>query len=131
MKTGYTHMRCGLLGEHLGHSFSPEIHAHLASNPYELREIEPHLLGDFLKAGDFCGINVTIPYKEKVMPYLFYIDEQAKQIGAVNTIVNRDGKLYGYNTDFYGMKALILRLGLDLTRKKVAILGSINLCLKS
>lgn len=117
-------MEYGCIGEHLKHSFSAEIHRELASYQYEIREIEPARLGEFLTERNFKGINVTIPYKEKVIPYLFSIDEQAKAIGAVNTVVNRDGKLYGYNTDFYGMSALINKLGLDLTQKKVAVLGT-------
>ena len=117
-------MQYGCIGEHLKHSFSAEIHHALADYPYEIKEIAPEDLDTFLQARDFRGINVTIPYKEKVIPHLFFISEQAKAIGAVNTIVNRGGKLYGYNTDFYGMSALIERLGLSLVGKKVAILGS-------
>ncbi len=117
-------MQYGLIAERLGHSFSREIHGELASYPYELHEVAPEALDAFMRQGDFCGINVTIPYKEQVIPYLFEIDEQARAIGAVNTIVNRGGKLYGYNTDFYGMSALISHMGLTLAGKKVAILGS-------
>lgn len=117
-------MHYGCIAEHLKHSFSPEIHAALAPYRYELREIEPEKLEAFLLERDFYGINVTIPYKEKVIPYLSQIDEQAKKIGAVNTVVNRGGKLYGYNTDFYGMKSLIERLKLDPKGKKVAVLGT-------
>ena len=117
-------MQYGCIAERLGHSFSKEIHAELGDYLYELCEIAPDALDAFLQKRDFRGINVTIPYKERVIPHLFYIDEQAKSIGAVNTVVNRDGKLYGYNTDFYGMKALIERLGLDLGGKKVAVLGT-------
>ncbi|MBQ9132086.1 MAG: shikimate dehydrogenase [Clostridia bacterium] len=117
-------MEYGCIAERLGHSFSREIHAALGEYPYELCEVRPEALDSFMKARDFRGINVTIPYKEAVIPYLFHIDEQAKKIGAVNTVVNRDGKLYGYNTDFYGMKALITRMGLSLTDKKVAVLGT-------
>lgn len=117
-------MEYGLIGEHLGHSYSPEIHAQLADYRYELREIAPEELDAFMKSRDFKGINVTIPYKQAVMKYLDGISEQAGQIGAVNTIVNRDGKLYGSNTDFAGMKALISKLGLDLSGKKVLILGT-------
>ena len=73
---------------------------------------------------EFSAINVTIPYKEMVIPHLHYISDTAKAIGAVNTIVNRDGKLYGYNTDHYGMSALIRRMELDLSGKKVAVLGT-------
>ena len=117
-------MQYGCIGEHLKHSFSAEIHHALADYEYEIKELAPEELDVFLQARDFCGINVTIPYKEKVIPHLAWISEQAKAIGAVNTIVNRDGKLYGYNTDFYGMSALIERLGLSLEGKKVAVLGS-------
>ncbi len=117
-------MQYGCIGEHLTHSFSAEIHRALADYSYEIKEIAPEELDCFLQTRDFCGINVTIPYKEKVIPHLFFLSEQAKAIGAVNTIVNRGGKLYGYNTDFYGMSALIERLGLSLAGKKVAVLGS-------
>ena len=117
-------MHYGCIAEHLKHSFSPEIHAQLGAYRYELCELAPDMVGEFLKKGDFYGINVTIPYKETVIPYLFKIDEQAERIGAVNTIVNRGGRLYGYNTDFYGMKSLIERLGLSLDGKKVAVLGT-------
>lgn len=117
-------MEYGCIGEHLKHSFSAEIHRELASYRYEIREIAPDKLGEFLTARDFRGINVTIPYKEQVIPYLSQIDEHAKAIGAVNTIVNRGGKLYGYNTDFYGMSQLIRRIGVSLFGKKVAVLGT-------
>ena len=113
-------MEYGCIGEHLTHSFSAEIHGELASYRYEIQELTPNELGPFLTAADFRGINVTIPYKEKVIPYLTEIDEHAKVIGAVNTIVNRGGKLYGYNTDFYGMSQLIRRIGLSLFGKKTS-----------
>ena len=117
-------MKFGLIGEHLPHSFSKEIHAKIAPYSYELCELTPCEVGNFMMLRDFTGINVTIPYKQTVIPFLYEIDEAAKAIGAVNTIVNRDGKLYGYNTDFYGMTALIKRLGLDIKGKKVLILGT-------
>lgn len=117
-------MQYGCIGEHLKHSFSAEIHRALADYQYEIKEVAPEALDSFMQERAFCGINVTIPYKEKVIPHLFWISEQAKAIGAVNTVVNRDGKLYGYNTDFYGMSTLIERLGLSLAGKKVAVLGS-------
>jgi shikimate dehydrogenase len=117
-------MEYGLIGEHLGHSYSPEIHAQLADYRYELREIEPDKLDAFMKAKDFKAINVTIPYKQRVILYLDEISPQAQKIGAVNTIVNRDGRLYGTNTDYAGMKALIEKLGLDLRNRKVLILGT-------
>lgn len=117
-------MQYGCIGEHLGHSFSAEIHALLADYKYEICEVARDSLDDFMRRRDFCGINVTIPYKQAVIPYLYYVDESAKAIGAVNTVVNRDGRLYGYNTDVYGMTKLINRIGIDMQGKKVAILGT-------
>ncbi len=117
-------MKYGCIGEHLGHSFSAVIHKALASNPYEIHEVSREGLDRFMQARDFCGINVTIPYKEDVIPHLAGISEQAERIGAVNTIVNRDGRLYGYNTDFSGMSALIERTGVTLQDKCVAVLGT-------
>ena len=117
-------MKYGCIGEHLKHSFSAEIHHALSKNTYEIREVEREKLDAFMTERDFLGINVTIPYKEDVIPHLFQISEQAKEIGAVNTIVNREGKLYGYNTDFLGMSDLIRRLGVSPAGKKVAVLGT-------
>ena len=117
-------MKYGLIGEHLPHSFSKEIHAKIADYTYELYELEKTELDGFMKKKDFVAINVTIPYKKDVIPYLSEIDENAKRIGAVNTIVNRNGRLFGYNTDFYGMRALIQKIGLDLKGKKIAVLGT-------
>ncbi|MBQ8269369.1 MAG: shikimate dehydrogenase [Clostridia bacterium] len=117
-------MLYGCIGEKLGHSFSKEVHNRIGAYPYELKEIAADALDDFMRAKDFRGINVTIPYKEKVMPHLDVIDESALSIGAVNTVVNRDGKLYGYNTDFYGMESLISHAGIALEGKKIAILGT-------
>ena len=117
-------MRYGLIGEHLSHSFSKEVHALLADYEYEICEIARGDLDAFMTAKNFTAINVTIPYKTDVIPYLYHISDEAKKIGAVNTIVNRDGKLYGYNTDFFGMASLIDKLGLSLKGKKVAILGT-------
>ncbi|MBQ8415518.1 MAG: shikimate dehydrogenase [Clostridia bacterium] len=117
-------MKYGCIGEHLGHSFSKEIHLSLSENPYEIREIPREGLDAFMTERDFLGINVTIPYKEDVIPHLFWISEQAKSIGAVNTIVKKEGKLYGYNTDFFGMSDLIRRIGVSLCGKKLAVLGT-------
>ena len=117
-------MKYGLIGEHLTHSFSKQIHKSLGDYEYELKEIPRDKLSEFMEKRDFIAINVTIPYKEKVIPYLYYIDEHAKEIGAVNTIVNRNGLLFGYNTDFYGMKMLIAHAKVELAGKKVAILGT-------
>lgn len=117
-------MKYGCIGEVLRHSFSKEIHAQLGDYPYELCEVRKAELDSFMKRADFQAINVTIPYKEAVIPYLDSVSEIAREIGAVNTIVKRDGKLYGYNTDFYGLRALIERTGLTLSGKRVAILGT-------
>ncbi len=117
-------MRYGLLGEVLGHSFSKSIHNTLGNYSYDLLEVKKDELDLFMKAKDFAGLNVTIPYKESVIPYLDYIDDAAKSIGAVNTIVNKAGRLYGYNTDFYGMVRLISHAKILLSGKKVIILGT-------
>ena len=117
-------MKYGLIGEKLSHSFSKIIHEKIADYTYELKEISKENLDSFMRARDFSCINVTIPYKEAVIPYLDYVDSAAKAMGAVNTIVNRDGKLYGYNTDFYGMKLMLEKNGFDLSGSKVLILGS-------
>lgn len=117
-------MEYGLIGEKLPHSFSAAIHSMLADYNYELKELDKSEFDLFFKSRDFKAINVTIPYKQAVIPYLYEIDPLAKKIGAVNTIINNEGKLYGYNTDFYGMKALIVRNGISLKNKTVAILGS-------
>ncbi len=117
-------MKYGCIGEHLPHSFSKEIHAEIASYAYELKELTPEELPAFLAAKDFQGINVTIPYKQAVIPFLDHIDETAKAIGAVNTVVNRGGELWGYNTDLFGLTRLIRRAKLDLSGRKVLILGT-------
>ena len=117
-------MHYGLIGEKLGHSFSAEIHQMLKSNPYALVELSKEELDAFFAAKDFSAINVTIPYKTAVIPYLSYVDEAANEIGAVNTVVNKNGELWGYNTDFYGLSALISHAGITLQNKKVAILGT-------
>ncbi len=117
-------MKYGLIGEHLKHSYSCEIHAQIADYEYELHEIPPSGLSGFLKKREFNAINVTIPYKQDVIPYLDEISDTAKRIGAVNTIVNRNGRLYGDNTDFAGMLALAKHIGVDMKGKKVLILGT-------
>lgn len=116
-------MEYGLIGEKLGHSFSKEIHTKYFGLDYVLKELPPEEVGDFLTKKDFKAINVTIPYKQTVIPYLDSISDIAKKIGAVNTIVNNGGKLEGYNTDFLGLKANIEKLGLELKNKNVMILG--------
>lgn len=117
--------KTGLIGEHLSHSYSPEIHARLADYDYRLIELAPEEVGEFLKTGDFDALNVTIPYKKTVMPYLAKISDTATRIGAVNTIVRQaDGSLFGYNTDYDGLSDLVDSLDVSLAGKKVLILGS-------
>ena len=117
-------MKYGCIGEHLPHSFSKEIHAEIASYAYELKELTPEELPAFMASKDFLGINVTIPYKQAVIPFLDHIDETAEAIGAVNTVVNRGGVLWGYNTDLFGLTRLLRRAKLDLSGRKVLILGT-------
>lgn len=117
-------MQYGCIGEKLSHSFSKEIHACLADYDYELKEIPQNELAAFMTERPFKAINVTIPYKQDVISHLDEIQPIAAEIGAVNTIVNRDGKLFGYNTDFAGMTALCRSATIDLAGKKVLILGS-------
>ena len=117
-------MDYGLIGEKLSHSFSKEIHEQIFDYKYGIKEIPKDQLDAFMKAKAFKGINVTIPYKQTIIPYLDEISERAKKIGAVNTVYNRNGYLYGDNTDFLGMVALIRRNGIELQGRKVLILGS-------
>ena len=117
-------MKYGLIGEKLGHSFSKTVHRRLFDYEYELKEIPPDKLDDFLRRADFKAINVTIPYKRAVIPYLDEIEETAARIGAVNTILNQGGRLIGFNTDLSGMQALLAKNGIVLRGKKVLILGS-------
>ncbi len=114
----------GCIGKKLTHSFSKEIHMKLANYKYELIELAEEEIAKFFEDKAFAGINVTMPYKQTVIPYLDSVSDIARRIGAVNTIINKDGKLSGYNTDYYGMKALIERVGLELSGKKVLILGT-------
>lgn len=117
-------MKYGLIGGNLGHSYSPFIHSLLGSSPYKLKSLRPEELGPFMKAGDFAGLNVTIPYKKAVIPYLDHIAPEAKAIGAVNTIVRREDGLWGYNTDCFGFLYAAEHAGISLKGKKVLVLGS-------
>ena len=124
MKTGYS-MKCGLLGEHLGHSFSPLIHGELADYTYDLIERAPEEIENFLKHGGYDAFNVTIPYKKAVIPFLDKISPEAAQIGAVNTVVRRsDGTIEGYNTDYFGFDGMLTASGIDPQGKKALVLGS-------
>lgn len=117
-------MDYGLIGERLPHSFSKEIHEKIADYKYSLKELKPNEVQSFILSKNFKAINVTIPYKQTVIPFLDEIAPEAQAIGAVNTVVNRGGVLYGYNTDFGGMRALIERTEVDLKYKKALILGT-------
>ena len=117
--------RCGLIGEKLGHSFSPAIHGKLADYEYRLYELSPGQLGPFLEKKEFDGLNVTIPYKKTVIPYCDELTEAAKSIGSVNTIVKRpDGTLLGHNTDYDGIMWLLKNAGAQVKGKKAVVLGT-------
>lgn len=117
-------MQYGLIGEKLSHSFSKEVHAALADYDYRLVELSRDGLDSFMRSRDFKAINVTVPYKSAVIPYLDVIDDTARDIGAVNTVKCIGDKLYGYNTDVLGLRDLILRVSPETRGKTVLILGS-------
>ena len=117
-------MFCGLLGKKLGHSYSPQIHASLGEYSYSLFEKTPDELEDFLRCGSFTGLNVTIPYKKEVIRFCDTLSDRAKYLGAVNTIVRRNGKLIGHNTDYFGFSSMLKKTGLQVSGKKVLVLGS-------
>lgn len=117
-------MEYGLIGEKLGHSYSKLIHEKLADYEYEITPLTREEFTPFMEARDFKAINVTIPYKRDVIPYLDEIDDNARRIGAVNTIVNRNGKLTGYNTDFSGFLYMVRHNGVRAAGKKVIVLGN-------
>lgn len=117
-------MKYGLIADRIGHSFSADIHKKLFGYEYELKAVAENELDSFMRSKDFLAINVTIPYKERVIPFLDYIDPVAESIGAVNTVVNREGKLYGYNTDADGLASLLTVNQIKVKDKKVLVLGS-------
>lgn len=114
----------GLIGKTLKHSYSKIIHGELGNYDYDLYEIAPENLKEFVLSGKLKGYNVTIPYKKDIIPYLDEVDERALKIGAVNTVVEKDGKRYGFNTDFLGMKYMLSHAGITLKDKVVMLLGS-------
>lgn len=116
--------RYGLIGEKLGHSFSKPIHEALGGYPYELIPLAPDELAPFLKAREFDGLNVTIPYKQAVIPYLDALDDKAREIGAVNTIVREGSRLIGSNTDYDGFRQTLLRFGIHPAGKRCLVLGT-------
>ncbi len=114
-----------LIGEHLSHSFSPQIHAMLGNPDYTLKELAPDKVGEFVKHGDYVGMNVTIPYKQVVIPFLDALTPAAEKLGAVNTVTRRaDGTLLGDNTDYFGFSYALSSAGIALSGQKVLILGS-------
>lgn len=117
-------MNYGLIGEKLGHSYSKEIHEQLADYTYDLCPLTKEEFTDFMEKKEFRAINVTIPYKCDVIPYLSAMDDSARAIGAVNTIVNRGGELYGYNTDMPGFIYMVKKHGIEMKNKKVVVLGN-------
>ena len=118
-------MSCGLLGQHLGHSYSPLIHKMFADYTYNLFEIQPDRLDEFMRCEHFSGINVTIPYKKAVIPYCNNLTDAARSVGAVNTVVrNSDGNLVGHNTDLFGFSSMLMRTGITVAGKKALVLGS-------
>lgn len=124
MKYGYKELRCGLIGKKLGHSFSPIIHNKLADYPFALRELAPEELETFARSNEFDAYCVTIPYKKDIMPFLDVISPEALSIGAVNVVVRgNDGKLYGYNTDYFGFDYMVKRSGVSVSGKKAIVFG--------
>ncbi|WP_051437747.1 shikimate dehydrogenase family protein [Eubacterium xylanophilum] len=117
-------MKYGLIGEKLGHSYSKQIHELLTDYTYEPTPLTREEFEEFMSEKDFTAINVTIPYKKDVIPYLSYIDDKAKAIGAVNTIVNRNNELYGYNTDYLGFDYMAKANNVDFSDKKVIVIGN-------
>lgn len=116
-------MKYGLIGEKLGHSYSCQVHRALGNPDYVLKEISPDALGDFLRARDFAGLNVTIPYKQAVIPYVDALTDTAREVGAVNTLYfDASGALWGDNTDVYGFCTMLE--GIDVRGKKALVLGS-------
>ena len=118
-------MNCGLLGKTLGHSYSAQIHKFLGDYSYQLFEKQPEELEEFIRNSDFTGLNVTIPYKKDVIPFCDALTDCAEKLGAVNTIIRReDNTLIGHNTDYYGFRSTVLRMGIQVANKKVLVLGS-------
>lgn len=119
-----TIMEYGLIGERLGHSYSKQIHEKLADYSYDLCPLSKEEFPFFMERRHFRAINVTIPYKKDVIPYLDELDENAAAIGAVNTIVNKGGRLIGHNTDFSGFAYMVKEAGVTIAGKKVLVLGT-------
>lgn len=117
-------MEYGLIGKKLSHSFSKVLHEEFLNTKYDLVSLNDDELKDFFLKKDFKGINVTIPYKKDVIKYLDYIDPLVEKIGACNCIINDNGVLKGYNTDYFGFKFLIEENEINVLNKNIAVLGS-------
>lgn len=125
MKRGYSALRCGLIGDKLGHSLSPSIHALLGDYSFVLREVDSDGLKDFVMSDELDAYCVTIPYKKAIMPLLDVISPEAQKIGAVNVVVKgKDGRRYGYNTDYFGFDYMVKRSGVSVNRKKALVFGN-------
>lgn len=114
----------GLLGGHLGHSWSPQIHGMLADYDYRLYEVEPDALDEFLRTTDLDGMNVTIPYKKDVLPYCAELSDAARHIGSVNTLVRTPAGWRGDNTDYAGFRYIVEHSGVDVRGKKALVFGT-------
>lgn len=114
----------GLLGEKLSHSYSPEIHGMLGDYPYGLYEKAPEDVEDFIRHGQWDGLNVTIPYKKTVFPFLDRVSDEAREAGCVNTLIRKDGRILGYNTDIYGFQSMVRFSGISVSGCKALVLGS-------
>lgn len=117
-------MKCGLIGRKLSHSYSPQIHSYFADYDYKLYEVEPENLKSFVLNSDLDAFNVTIPYKKDVLMLCDEVSDTAKTIGAVNTVVKKNGKIYGYNTDYYGFLYMLNSTNVEVKGKKAIVLGS-------
>ena len=123
MKRGYSHLRCGLIGKKLGHSFSKPIHNALADYDFAMLELAPEELEGFAKHGELDAFCITIPYKKDIMPFLDEISPEAEAIGAVNVVVRKNGKLLGYNTDYFGLNYTFVSSGINFEGKKALVFG--------
>ena len=117
-------IRYGLCGKTLKHSYSKIIHEMLGNNEYNLYSLDKDEFYEVMESRNFSALNVTIPYKTDAFDLCDVVSDEAKSIGSVNTVVNKDGTLYGYNTDYYGFVYMLKRAGIDIKNKKVLILGS-------
>ena len=114
----------GLCGKTLKHSYSEIIHNLLGNHDYKLLNMSKEEFYDFMKKREFCGVNVTIPYKTDALAACDSVSSEAAKIGSVNTVINRNGRLYGYNTDYFGFSYMLDSAGIDVTGKKALVLGT-------